>query len=66
MICTQRKGDNSMSNRFIAVTMSKNNFLALLHGKDGKNGLKTREGVINYINQTWGLLGEVVDIKIED
>ena len=55
-----------MSNRFIAVTMSKNNFLALLHGKDGKSGLKTREGVINYINQTWGLLGEVVDIKIED
>lgn len=55
-----------MSNRFIAVTMSKNNYMALLHGKDGKNGFKTREGVINYINQTWGLLGEVVDIKIED
>lgn len=55
-----------MSTRYVAVTMNRENYLALLRGKDGRGGLKTKEGVIAHINQTWGLLGEVIDIKVED
>lgn len=50
-----------MSTRFIAVTMSRNNFRTLIRG-----GLKDKKGVIRYLNEVGGFLGEVVDIKIED
>lgn len=55
-----------MSTRFIAVTMSRDNFIFLIRGKDGKGGLKDKKGVIRYLNDVGGFLGEVVDIKIED
>jgi len=55
-----------MSMRYVSVTMSRSNYKALLHGKDGKSGLKTKENVIKYLDETSGLLGEIVDIKIED
>lgn len=55
-----------MSTRYVAVTMSRDNYKALLHGKDGKHGFKNKEKVLEYLNLTLGLLGEVVDIKVED
>lgn len=55
-----------MSMRFIAVTMTRSNYNFLLHGRDGKGGLKDKAGVIRYLNATGRFLGEVVDIKIED
>ncbi len=51
-------------------TMSKKMYESLLKGRTLGNGrvikgCGSKQGVINYINKTWGLLHKITDIRIE-
>ncbi len=54
-----------MSMRYIAVTMNRESYQFLLHGKSGTGGCKDKDGVIAYLNRCGGFLGEVIDVKVE-
>lgn len=48
--------------RKVSVTMSHAAYKEMLK----LDGIEKQRDVLDYINQTWGILGTVVDIQFED
>lgn len=61
-----------MKNKGIMVTMTKTMYDLLLKGRKNKGddsfvkGCGTKENLIKYINDTFGLLGDVSDVAYEE
>lgn len=53
------------------ITISKDYYLLLLNGRKGKDDLpsvracNTRENVVAFLNEAWGILGGVEDVIVE-
>ena len=55
------RGLKQKKGRFTIVTMTKAAYKDYLQ----LDGIKTKHDLIDYINQTWGLMGTVVDIRFD-